>query len=264
MVLVYAQVVQKSPCADTGRMPSMRRVKIRTYADSRFDAHRFGWAEDLISQGDITLGWSYILRVVTMEARRALPLADIAQGRGFGLSRPAPLVANRAQVRLGQALAARVAEITRSTGAATATTHLAELTSPRFAKQVRDVHALTSRAIARFLISGQGTTETERNFISRVGIIAARSGLSLAFLARSYVEWRDANLQVLNEEIARLRVGYTVSSVARKIVRSTADTGLRRMARAYEYQLQAGGGCDQPLAIQACRSGGAALRQRSR
>jgi len=114
---------------------------------------------------------------------------------------------------------------------------LIESTSPRFAQQIRDVHTLTSRAIARFLITGQGTTETERNFITRVGIFAARYGLSLAILSRSYVVWRDANLRVVNEEINRLGIGQTASNVARMIIRSSADTGLRRMARGYECQL---------------------------
>lgn len=146
------------------------------------------------------------------------------------------MCADPAQVRLGHALAARVTEVTRLTAAAAAVAGLTELTSPRFAKQIRDVHALTSRAIARFLITGQGTTETERNFISRVGMIAARYGLSLAILSRSYVVWRDTNLGVLNEEVSRLGVGQAVSGIARKIISSSADTGLRRMTRAYEYQ----------------------------
>lgn len=163
---------------------------------------------------------------------------------GFGhrsvVHRTSIVSADPASVRLGQALAARVSEVTRLTAAAAAAAGLIELTSPRFAKQIRDVHTLTTRAIARFLITGQGTTETERNFISRVGILAARYGLSLAILSRSYVEWRDANLRVVNEEINRLAIGQAVSSVARKIIRSSADTGLRRMARAYDYQLHQG------------------------
>jgi hypothetical protein len=146
------------------------------------------------------------------------------------------LTGNPAQVRLGQALAARVTEVTRLTFDAVVAAGLIELGSPRFAKQIRDVHSLTSRAIARFLITGQGTTETERNFISRVGIFAARSGLSLATLSRSYAFWRDANLRVTNEEVSRLGIGQAVAGVARSIIRSSADTGLRRMARAYEYQ----------------------------
>jgi hypothetical protein len=158
-------------------------------------------------------------------------------GRRSELYRSSIVSADPASVRLGQALAARVSEVTRLTAAAAVAAGLIEMTSPRFAKQIRDVHTLTSRAIARFLITGQGTTENERNFISRVGIFAARYGLSLAILSRSYAEWRDASLRVVNEEINRLAIGHTVSNVARKIITSSADTGLRRMARAYEYQL---------------------------
>jgi hypothetical protein len=167
-----------------------------------------------------------------------MTVGALAWGRRPALYRPPTLSEDPASVRLGQALAARVSEVTRLTAAATAAAGLIELTSPRFAKQIRDVHTLTSRAIARFLITGQGTTETERNFISRVGILAARYGLSLAILSRSYVVWRDANLRVVNEEINRLAIGQTVSNVARKIIRSSADSGLRRMTRAYEYQLR--------------------------
>jgi hypothetical protein len=163
------------------------------------------------------------------------------------------LAADPAQVRLGEALAARVTEVTRLSVAAAVAAGLIELTSPRFAKQIRDVHTLTSRAIARFLITGQGTTETERNFISRVGILAARHGLSLAFLSRSYVVWRDTNLRIMNEEVSRLCIGQAVVGVARSIIRSSADTGLRRMARAYEYQLGLGGRTERSMEVVSAR-----------
>lgn len=166
-----------------------------------------------------------------------MAVGAFAWGAMSARSRPPAFCADPASVRLGQALAARVSEMARSTAAVAVAAGLIELTSPRFAKQIRDVHTLTSRAIARFLISGQGTTETERNFISRVGIFAARYGLSLAMLSRSYVVWREANLRVVNEEIRRLGIGDKVSNTARRIIQSSADTGLRRMARAYAYQL---------------------------
>jgi hypothetical protein len=177
------------------------------------------------------------LRVVVTDIRRAVPVGAFAWGEMFRVPRVPALAADPSQVRLGQALAARVTEVTRLTVEAALAAGLIELTSPRFAKQIRDVHILTSRAIARFLITGQGTTETERNFISRVGIFAARYGLSLATLSRSYAVWRDANLRVMNEEVNRLGIGQAVAGVARSIIRSSADTGLRRMARAYEYQV---------------------------
>jgi hypothetical protein len=154
----------------------------------------------------------------------------------FRLPRTEAVAADPAQVRLGEALAARVTEVTRLTVATAVDCGLIDLRSPRFAKQIRDVHTLTSRAIARFLITGQGTTEAERNFISRIGIFAARYGLSLTTLSRSYAVWRDANLRVMNEEVNRLGIGQAVECVARNIIWSSAETGLRRMARAYEYQ----------------------------
>jgi hypothetical protein len=125
---------------------------------------------------------AYYLRVATVEFRSTVTVGALAWGHRPAASRPPPFSADPASVRLGEALAARVAEVTRSTAAAAVAAGLIELTSPRFGKQIRDVHTLTSRAVARFLITGQGTTETERNFISRVGIWAARYGLSLALL----------------------------------------------------------------------------------
>jgi hypothetical protein len=202
-----------------------------------FISHRFAWEEDLISQGALTLGPAYYLRVAATEIRRAVPVGAFTWGEMFRLPRTPALAADPAEVRLGQALAARVSEVTRVTVASAVAAGLIDLASPRFAKQIRDVHTLTSRAIARFLVTGQGTTETERNFICRVGIFAARHGLSLATLSRSYAVWRDANLCVMNEEISRLGIGQVVAGVARSIIWSSADTGLRRMARAYEYQL---------------------------
>jgi len=137
-------------------------------------------------------------------------------------------------VALGRALAARVMEITRLTAEATLAAGLSELATRRFAQPIHDVHALTTRAIARFLVTGQGTTETERNFIARLGFTAACCGLSVTVLTQSYFLWRDTNLRVLNEEISRLRVAGSVSDLARRIIRSSADTGILRMARAYE------------------------------
>jgi hypothetical protein len=183
------------------------------------------------------MGRAYYLRVVETEVRRAVPVGAFAWGHMSRLPRAPVIKTDPAQVRLGQALSARVTEVTRLTVTAAVAAGVIELSSPGFARQIRDVHTLTSRAIARFLVTGQGTTEVERNFISRVGILAARYGLSLSTLSRCYVVWRDANLRIVNEEVSRLAIGQAVAGVARSIIRSSADSGLRRMARAYEYQL---------------------------
>ena len=147
---------------------------------------------------------------------------------------PASFCLDPDQVALGRALAVRVIEITRLTAEAMVAAGLVEVATQRFAKPIHDVHALTTRAIARFLVTGQGTTETERNFVARLGFLGARNGLSLTTLTRSYLVWRDTNLRILNEEIGRLRIASAVSDLARMIIRSSADTGILRMTRAYD------------------------------
>jgi signal transduction histidine kinase len=141
------------------------------------------------------------------------------------------------KVALGRALAARVPDATLMIAAAAAAAGLSELGSRRFAKPIRHVHNLASRGIARFLITGEGSTEKERNFIGRLGVLAALYGLSVATLARSYLLWRDTNLLVLNQEVSRLGIAPAIADEARAIIRSSADTGIVRMARAYDYQI---------------------------
>ena len=151
---------------------------------------------------------------------------------------PASFSADPAQIVLGQALAARVSDATRLTAEAAVAIGLQELASGRFARSVHDLHKLATRAIARFLVTGQGTSETERNFTCRVGVMAAVFGLSVATLNQSYLLWRDSNLRVLNEEVRRLGTSLAVYDEARRLIRSSAATGIKRMAGAYEDQIQ--------------------------
>jgi signal transduction histidine kinase len=141
------------------------------------------------------------------------------------------------KVKLGHALAARVTETTRMTADAAATAGLSELASRRFAKPIRHIHNLATRGVARFLMTGQTTSEKERNFIGRLGVMAALYGLPVATMTRSYLLWRDDNLRVLNEEVGRLGTAPTLAAEVRAIIRSSADTGIVRMARAYDYQM---------------------------
>jgi hypothetical protein len=170
-----------------------------------------------------------------MEMHRG-PAAGVLAWHRLSLSprAPASFCADPDQVALGLALAARVIEATRLTAEDMLSAGLGELATDRFAKPIHDVHALTTRAIARFLVTGQGTTESERNFVARLGFLCARNGLSLTTLTRSYLVWRDTNLRVLNDEISRLSIAAAVSDLARMMVRSSADTGILRMTRAYD------------------------------
>jgi hypothetical protein len=151
---------------------------------------------------------------------------------------PATFSADPGQIVLGHALAARVSEATRLTAEAAVALGLPELASGRFARSIHDLHKLATRAVARFLSTGQGTSETERDFTGRVGVMAAVFGLSVATLNQSYVLWRDSNLRVLNEETRRLGTSLAVYDEARRLIRSSAETGIKRMAEAYEDQIQ--------------------------
>ena len=174
-----------------------------------------------------------------MEFRRGVPAGVFAWSRtARSPGAPPTFSAHPDQVALGQALASRITAATRMTAEAVAATGLLEPASHRFAKLIHDVHNLTTRAIARFLVTGQGITETERSFLGRLGVMAAAHGLSIATLTRSYLLWRDTNLRVLNEEVTRLGTTAAVAEEARMIIRSSADSGILRIARAYDDQMR--------------------------
>jgi hypothetical protein len=217
----------------------------------------FAWADDLFSQGDLTPGITYYLRMaarrltaipdrrmdglpIARRIRRGLPIVALKLNRDSSSPcAPATFSADPAQIVLGQALAARVAEATRLTAEAAVAAGLPELVSGRLAKSIHDLHKVGTRAIARFLVTGQGTSQTERNFTARVGVMAAVFGLSVATLNQSYLLWRDSNLRVLNEETRRLGTSHAIYDQARRLIRSSAETGIKRMAQAYEDHMQA-------------------------
>jgi signal transduction histidine kinase len=141
------------------------------------------------------------------------------------------------KAQLGRALASRSIEATGMTAAAAADAGLSELASRRFAKPIRHIHNLATRSVARYLMTGQSSSEKERNFIGRLGVMAALYGLPVATMTRSYLLWRDCNLAVLGEEVQRLGTPPALAAEVRAIIRSSADTGIVRMARAYDYQM---------------------------
>jgi len=157
-----------------------------------------------------------------------------------------------ARFRLGQALAARVSDVTHLTEAMAAKANLTELTSRRFTKPLRHIRNLSTRLYAEWLTDGSFMTAKQRDFISRLGVMAAVDGLSVGELTRSYLFFRDATLRVLDQEIARLGTPAALAAEARSVVRATNDSAVVRMARAYDARMQS----DKLLALAA----GEALR----
>jgi len=143
-----------------------------------------------------------------------------------------------ARSRLGRALAARVSDVTHLTEAMVATANLTELTSRRFTKPLRHIRNLSTRLYAEWLTNGSVMTAKQRDFISRLGVMAAVDGLSVGELTRSYLFFRDATLRVLDQESARLGTPAAVVTEARSVVRATNDSAIVRMARAYDARMQ--------------------------
>jgi signal transduction histidine kinase len=140
--------------------------------------------------------------------------------------------------RLGQALATRVSDVTHLTEAMAAKANLTELTSRRFTKPLRHIRNLSTRLYAEWLMNGSVMTAKQRDFISRLGVMAAVDGLSVGEMTRSYLFFRDATLRVLDQEIARLGTPAALAAEARSVVRATNDSAMVRMARAYDARMQ--------------------------
>jgi signal transduction histidine kinase len=116
--------------------------------------------------------------------------------------------------------------------------NLTELTSRRFTKPLRHIRNLSTRLYAEWLTDGSFMTAKQRDFISRLGVMAAVDGLSVGELTRSYLFFRDATLRVLDQEIARLGTPAALAAEARSVVRATNDSAVVRMARAYDARMQ--------------------------
>lgn len=170
-------------------------------------------------------------------ARADTPDTGLAAMNGHEHQIPAPELEQG--IRLGRAIAARCAEATEMTAKAAAAAGLAELSLPRFARASRHVHNLATVGIARLLMTGRASTEKERNFVGRLGVMAATYGLSVATLTRSYLMWRDTNLRVLDEEADRLGTEHGLADRVRAIIRANADIAIVRMTRAYDFQMDA-------------------------
>ncbi len=180
---------------------------------------------------------------------------DLITPRHNGATHPGTIpedVQSEARSRLGRALAARAIDVTHLTEAMAAKSELTELTSRRFTKPLRHIRNLSTRLLAEWLMNGSVMTAKQRDFISRLGIMAAVDGLSVGEMTRSYLFFRDATLRVLQEEVARLRTPALVAAEAMSLVRATDDAAVVRMARAYDAQMQS----DKLLALAAA----AALR----
>jgi diguanylate cyclase (GGDEF)-like protein len=91
---------------------------------------------------------------------------------------------------------------------------------------------IATRAIGRWLATGEGATDHEQHTLAAPGALADR--VTLEELVKAYLAWRDATLDVLAEEAARLRSDPAVVDEVRGVVERSCDVSLVRMVRQFD------------------------------
>ena len=156
-------------------------------------------------------------------------------GAGEGLDTTAAPSARR---RLGEALGARVCEV-----ADRAVARLARLPwqGPPPSAEYMETRHLTMVAanmlIARWLITGEETSESESEWLSHRGRATAAEHLAIVNVTRSYLAWRDAVIDCLTEDAQHLGTPPPVLEAALAGVRRSSDSAVVRMARAYDAEM---------------------------
>ena len=92
--------------------------------------------------------------------------------------------------------------------------------------------------VARWLVSTTRPDEAEMAWGSMRGRRAAEERLSIINVARGYLVWRDAAMEILKEEAETLGVPQTVLAEALEAVRSSCDAALMRMNAEFDGHLQ--------------------------
>jgi len=93
--------------------------------------------------------------------------------------------------------------------------------------------------VARWLVTGEGADEEEAAWISRGGELGAAEGIPMSVSTRGYFFWRDAVIDILREEAARLKSPPGLLELALEVSRASCDASLIRITRAYDRQLRA-------------------------
>jgi diguanylate cyclase (GGDEF)-like protein len=92
--------------------------------------------------------------------------------------------------------------------------------------------------VARWLVSATRPEDAEMGWTSLRGRLAAEEQLSIINVARGYLVWRDAAVEILREEAESLGAPSTVLAEALDAVRSSCDAALMRMNAEFDRHLR--------------------------
>ena len=141
----------------------------------------------------------------------------------------------RDRAALGRAFAARVRDCTHLIEELEAAAGIQDR-SEHLAARRRRTRTMGSRMVARWLITGLPSSLAEVTYVSELGQLAVGEGIPITDMTRSYMMWRDANLRVMSEEIARLGTPPEIAELALWTIRVSSDRSIVRMSRAFDVQ----------------------------
>ncbi len=147
-------------------------------------------------------------------------------------------VRNAAQVALGTALEARVAEVARGvleTWHKRAPTS-ADRADARVAEDIIRTTELSTIAVVKFLLHGELQSREQAQAIAATGKAPLRDSISLSDLTKLYLYWRDLTIQVLRDEAVRLDIGAADLDQAIAAVRVGSDGSIVRMAKQFDAE----------------------------
>jgi signal transduction histidine kinase/CheY-like chemotaxis protein len=92
--------------------------------------------------------------------------------------------------------------------------------------------------VARWLVTGETADDDETAWLSRGGELAAAEGVSMANGTRGYYFWRDAVLDALREEAARLHSPPGMLELALEMTHASCDASIFRMSASADRRLR--------------------------
>ncbi len=129
------------------------------------------------------------------------------------------------RVALGTAVQARAEEIGRRVDQQFAETLQGE---------AYETSRIASELIGRWLATDQVASSAEEATLVRQGEQAILEDARLAYVTKAYFAWRDALMDVILEEAARLSVSDELVELATLVVRSSCDGALVRIVRQFD------------------------------
>ena len=159
-----------------------------------------------------------------MDARRTV---DAATGPGEGRDH------GRA---LGEALLSRVDDCWRRCEQQLAEAGIFEVGTPEFRSHRRACQKVGIELMARWLMTGEQSTQEERAFLGSLGEMAARADVSINHMARGYLMFRDTVSGLIDEEAERLHSPAPAVRAAKRVNSSSVDASIVWMTHAYDRQ----------------------------